>query len=76
MIESVPQRVICDAGPVIHRDEFGCIDLLSSFSRVLVPVAVWQEVQRHRPIALALTAWTVRRLRKQSLLLRFSKEVR
>ena len=54
MIESVPPLVICDAGPVIHLDELGCIDLLSSFSRVLVPVAVWQEVQRHRPNALAL----------------------
>ena len=46
--------VICDAGPVIHLDELGCIDLLSSFSRVLIPVVVWQEVQRHRPNALAL----------------------
>jgi predicted nucleic acid-binding protein len=54
MIESVPPLVICDAGPVIHLDELGGIDLLSSFSRVLVPVAVWQEVQRHRPNALAL----------------------
>ena len=54
MIESVPPLVICDAGPVIHLDELGCIDLLSSFSRVLVPVAVWQEVQRHRIRALAL----------------------
>jgi predicted nucleic acid-binding protein len=54
MIESVSPLVICDAGPVIHLDELGCIDLLSSFSRVLVPVAVWQEVQRHRPRALAL----------------------
>ena len=54
MIESVAPLVICDAGPVIHLDELGCIDLLSSFSRVLIPVAVWQEVQRHRPKALAL----------------------
>ena len=46
--------VICDAGPVIHLDELGCIDLLSSFSRALIPAAVWQEVQRHRSRALAL----------------------
>ena len=46
--------VICDAGPVIHLDELGCIDLLYSFSRVLIPAAVWQEVQRHRSRALAL----------------------
>jgi predicted nucleic acid-binding protein len=54
MIESVPPLIICDAGPVIHLDELGCIDLLASFSRVLVPAAVWQEVQTHRPRALAL----------------------
>jgi len=46
--------VICDAGPVIHLDELGCIDLLSSFSRALIPAVVWQEVQRHRSRALAL----------------------
>ncbi len=54
MIESAPPLVICDAGPVIHLDELGCVDLLSSFARVLIPVAVWQEVQRHRPKAIAL----------------------
>jgi predicted nucleic acid-binding protein len=44
--------VVCDAGPLIHLDEVGCLDLLSSFSRILVPDAVWHEVQRHRPSAL------------------------
>lgn len=41
--------VVCDAGPMIHLDELGCLDLLEDFSEVLVPQAVWQEVRRHRP---------------------------
>ncbi len=44
--------VICDAGPLIHLDELGCLDLLRDFAQVQVPDAVWQEVQRHRPSAL------------------------
>ena len=43
--------VICDAGPIIHLDELDCLDLLADFSQVLVPKAVWHEVQRHRPTA-------------------------
>jgi len=42
---------ICDAGPLIHLDELGSLDLLADF-QVWVPDAVWQEVQRHRPAAL------------------------
>jgi predicted nucleic acid-binding protein len=44
--------VICDAGPLIHLDELGCLDLLRDFAEVQVPEAVWQEVARHRPSAL------------------------
>jgi predicted nucleic acid-binding protein len=44
--------VICDAGPLIHLDELGCLDLLGGFSEVWVPEAVWREVERHRPGAL------------------------
>jgi predicted nucleic acid-binding protein len=47
-----PAIVVCDAGPLIHLDELGCIDLLSDFRKVLVPDAVWNEVARHRPSAL------------------------
>jgi len=43
--------VVCDAGPIIHLDELDCLDLLADFSQVLVPEAVWHEVQRHRPTA-------------------------
>ncbi len=42
---------ICDAGPLIHLDELGCLHLLTDF-RVWVPEAVWKEVQYHRPNAL------------------------
>jgi predicted nucleic acid-binding protein len=45
--------VVCDAGPLIHLDEVGCLDLLADFSEVLVPEAVWVEVLKHRPGALA-----------------------
>ena len=44
--------VVCDAGPLIHLDELGCLDLLNDFDEVCVPEAVWQEVFRHRPSAL------------------------
>jgi predicted nucleic acid-binding protein len=45
--------VVCDAGPLIHLDEIGSLDLLSDFAHVLVPDAVWREVDVHRPAALA-----------------------
>lgn len=41
--------VICDAGPLIHLDEVGCLDLLADFDRIIVPDAVCAEVERHRP---------------------------
>ena len=44
--------VVCDAGPIIHLDELGCLDLLVDFASVLVPEEVWREVHRHRPSAL------------------------
>lgn len=45
-------EVVCDAGPLIHLDEIGLLDLLSDFQAVYVPVQVWTEVERHRPSAL------------------------
>jgi predicted nucleic acid-binding protein len=44
--------VVCDAGPLIHLDEMGCLDLLIDFHAVLVPEQVWREVEYHRPDAL------------------------
>src|SRR5437016_5938685 len=40
--------VVCDAGPLIHLDELGCLDLLSDFSPLMAPIEVWDEVVRHR----------------------------
>ena len=44
---------ICDAGPLIHLAEIGCLDLLRDFQAVLIPEQVREEVARHRPDALA-----------------------
>jgi len=49
-------EVICDAGPLIHLDELGCLDLLTDFSAVLVPEIVWEEVRHHRPDVLGRPA--------------------
>ena len=45
--------VVADAGPIIHLDELGCLDVLADFDKVYVPEAVWQEVLIHRPLAMA-----------------------
>src|SRR5437867_4502918 len=50
--EHSPPVVVCDAGPLIHLDQLGCVQLLADFPRVLVPETVWEEVSRHRPAAL------------------------
>lgn len=50
--DPAPPLVVCDAGPLIHLDEMESLDLLADFSRVLVPDAVWKEVEGHRPQAL------------------------
>jgi hypothetical protein len=47
--------VVCDAGPVIHLDELGCLDLLKDFKEVLFPHTVWEEINRYRPYALENT---------------------
>ena len=52
MSEGPGPIVVCDAGPLIHLDELTCLDLLADFPAVLVPAAVWEEVERHRPTAL------------------------
>ena len=53
--------VICDAGPLIHLHELGCLDLLSDFRSVLVPDQVWREVEHHRPGALESSGVEIRR---------------
>jgi predicted nucleic acid-binding protein len=44
-----PARAVLDAGPLIHLDELGCLELLEGFAELGVPHTVWQEVRRHRP---------------------------
>ncbi|MFM8332700.1 MAG: DNA-binding protein [Candidatus Methylumidiphilus sp.] len=51
-MDKINPVVVTDAGPIIHLDELACLDLLADFGRVIVPEAVWQEVLRHRPLAL------------------------
>jgi predicted nucleic acid-binding protein len=60
--DSAGRVVVCDAGPLIHRDELGCIALLEDFGEVLVPSAVWSEVLRYRPAALAASNVPFRQL--------------
>lgn len=40
--------VVCDAGPIIHLDELGCLDLLSDFTHVILPEQVSREINRYR----------------------------
>jgi predicted nucleic acid-binding protein len=47
-----PVLVVADAGPLIHLDELGALDVLSNYAEVRVPEAVWREVEHHRPTAL------------------------
>lgn len=49
------RSVVCDAGPLIHLDhldQLDSLDLLSDFTSVQIPEAVWAEVLKHRPKAL------------------------
>jgi predicted nucleic acid-binding protein len=43
-------RVVCDAGPIIHLDELGCLYVMKDFEKVLVPDGVRREVLKHRAI--------------------------
>ncbi len=42
--------VVCDAGPIIHLDEIGCLHLMKDFKKALVPDSVRREVQKYRAI--------------------------
>ena len=57
-----PPLVVCDAGPLIHLDELDALDLLADFAEVMVPDAVWREVERHRPRALSHRGVTLQRI--------------
>jgi predicted nucleic acid-binding protein len=40
---------VADAGPIIHLDALGCLDLLASFDPLEVTPPVWEETHRYRP---------------------------
>lgn len=40
---------VSDAGPIIHLDELGCLDLLEDLAPIQLPREVWAEIVRHRP---------------------------
>ena len=48
MAKTESQVVVCDAGPLIHLDELGCLDLLQDLGKILLPHEVWMEVTGHR----------------------------
>jgi len=55
--------VVCDAGPIIHLDELGCLHLLSDFKEILLSDTVWKEIGQHRPSALKRTGLSLIRSR-------------
>jgi predicted nucleic acid-binding protein len=63
MTDPKARVVVCDAGPLIHLDEVGSLDLLSDFAEVFVTDAVWEEVEKHKPGALTETNGFFRRVR-------------
>ena len=38
--------IVCDAGPIIHLDELNCLDLLSDFREIILPLEVEKEARR------------------------------
>lgn len=48
MVRTEQLPVVTDAGPLIHLDELGCLDLLADLGSIIVPRAVWSEVTQHR----------------------------
>jgi predicted nucleic acid-binding protein len=41
--------VVTDAGPVIHLDELGCLNLLDDIGDLFLPFEVWSEIKFVRP---------------------------
>jgi len=42
MSEPRSVTVISDAGPIIHLDELGSLDLLAGLGAILIPAEVWR----------------------------------
>lgn len=43
------RRVVADAGPLIHLDQLGALELLADFGTVYATPTIWQETLKHRP---------------------------
>jgi len=56
-------EAVCDAGPLIHLQEIGCLPLLTIFDPLHIPGAVWSEVVGRRRVLEAdiLELGTIRR---------------
>ncbi|MDO9141315.1 MAG: hypothetical protein Q7U38_13445 [Methylobacter sp.] len=50
---SIKQIIIADAGPIIHLDELNSLNILADFEQVLVPDAMWCEIEQHSATLLA-----------------------
>ena len=58
-VETAARVVVLDAGPLIHLDELDSLVLLDDYKQLLVPAAVWLEVERHRPSVRCQLSWRV-----------------
>jgi len=56
---------VFDAGPIIHLDELGCLDIISDFKENLLPNTVWEEISQYRPSALNRSGRSLTRLVKK-----------
>ena len=55
MVTTDERTAVVDAGPLIHLNELGCLDLLADLSPVIAPDVVWGEARKHRPCL--TTSW-------------------
>ncbi len=51
---------ICDAGPIIHLDELGSLELISDIHSLIISKTVHTEIIKHRPKALQHTGVTLK----------------
>ena len=50
---------VADAGPLIHLDELGGLEVLAVFSSLVVPDVVLREVGVHDPRLVSRRRWTL-----------------
>jgi len=59
-------EAILDAGPLIHLAELDALDILSDFTSLYVPDAVWEEVTNYQPQALEHLKFKLKRVNASS----------